>query len=289
MKTNLLLTLAAAATLLTACNNENETDTTWNGEIRLSSGVTVQQTRANSADVPDSQIAGTQTVQVVVTKQATDDKTYAGYAQALTADGNGNFTGGSTMYYPESGKGVNIYAYHPASASASFVTNADQSTDTNYFNSDLLYSAATDYARQSAAHPLTFKHKLSKLTYTLVAGTGTPTITGATVKWKNVCNTIGFTAATGVLGSSATNPVAITPHATYGAIIVPQTVAASTPLLEVTLANGGKLTYTPTANQVFDTEKSYNYKIIVNLSGLEVTSLITPWTAVGERTGDAEM
>ena len=287
MKTNLLLTLAAAATLLTACNNDQETDTTWNGEIRLSSGVTVQQTRANSA--PDTQIASGQTVQVVVTKQAADDKTYAGYTQALTADGNGNFTGGSTMYYPESGKGVSIYAYHPASASASFVTNADQSTGTNYFNSDLLYSAATDYARQSAAHPLTFKHKLSKLTYTLVAGTGTPTITGATVKWKNVCNTIGFTAATGLLGSSATNPVAITPHATYGAIIVPQTVSANTALLEVTLANGGVLTYTPTDAQVFDTEKSYNYKITVNLSELEVTSSITPWTAVGERTGDAKM
>lgn len=288
MKTKLFMTIAAAATLLTACNKDNEMETPWNGEIRLSSGVTVQQTRANSGDVPDKQIASGQTVQVVVTKQISDTKTYTGYDQALTAGGDGTFTGGTTMYYPQSGIGVSIYAFHPATAGASFVTNADQNSDVNYYSSDLLYSDEKNYARQNNSHSLTFKHKLSKLTYTLVAGTGNPTIAGATVKWKNVCNTAAFEKTTGAV-SNPSNATDIIPHATYGTIIVPQTVSANTALLEVTLADGAVLTYTPTDAQVFASESKYNYKITVNLSDLTVTSTVTDWAPITERTGNATM
>lgn len=288
MKTKIFMTIAAAATLLSACDKNNEMETPWNGEIRLSSGVTVQQTRANDANVPDKQIASGQSVQVVVTKQTADTKTYAGYDQALTAGGDGTFTGGTPMFYPESGMGVSIYAFHPSSAPASFVANADQSSNANYFNSDLLYSDKKDYTRQSAAHSLTFEHKLSKLTYTLLSGTGSPNITGATVKWTNVCNTAAFDKTTGGV-TTPSYPTIIIPHATYGAIIVPQTVGANTQLLEVTLADGAVLKYTPNTDQVFEGKKKYNYEITVNLSGLTVTSTITDWESVSKRTGNATM
>lgn len=295
MKARTLITIALAATMLVACNKDESEMNNWKGEIRLSSGVTMQQTRANDSNVPDKQIANGQQVQVVVTKQSADTEAEAGYGynQALTAQGDGTFAApGTAMFYPKSGQGVSIYAYHPSTATASFSVIEDQgkADGTDYFQSDLLYSAKTDYAKQSGSHALSFDHKLSKLTYTLTAGTGSPSLTGATVVWMNVLKSAPFTAATGVVGTASGSAVTITPHTTYGAIIVPQTVNASTKLLKVTLAGGGELYYTPTTDQVFEGGKKYNYTITVNLSGLTVTSSITDWDSVGNnRTGTAEM
>ncbi len=288
MKAKLFMTMVAATMILAGCSNdENEITDNWNGEIRLSSGVTVQQTRANNAGVPDTQIAADEFVKVVVTQQSGDSHNYAGYTLDFTADGNGGLSNPTSMYYPASGMGVNIYAYHPADAAASFSVQENQSADKDYYKSDLLYSKAKDYARQKAAHSLTFDHKLCKVTYTLKSGTGAPDLTGATVKWMNVAQTIGFDAATGVVAIPTTT-VTIIPHATHGAIIVPQTVSSGTKLLQVTLANGGVLYYTPNADQPFNGGKKYNYEITVNLSGLTVESTITDWDPVG-KTGVAEM
>lgn len=289
MKAKLFMTIAAATMILAGCgNDENEITDNWNGEIRLSSGVTVQQTRANNANVPDTQIATDEAVKVVVAKQSGDSHNYAGYSLDFTADGNGGLSSATPMYYPTSGMGVNIYAYHPANAAASFSVQENQSADADYYKSDLLYSEAQDYARQKEAHPLTFVHKLCKVTYTLKSGTGDPKVTDTTVKWLNVSKTIGFTAATGKV-VTPTNATTIIPHATYGAVIVPQTVNSGTKLLQVTLANGGVLYYTPNADQVFDGGKKYNYGITVNLSGLTVKSTITDWDPITDREGDAVM
>lgn len=295
MKPRLFMIALATASLLTACNNDNETDnrpttsdTPWIGEIRLCSGVTVQQIRATGA-TPDTQIPAGEEVKVVVAKQDADtDASYAGYTQTFTATGNGSFSEMSTMFYPASGKGVSIYAYHPADAGTSFNVVENQSTDPSYFASDLLYSAKKDYARQSDAHSLAFNHKLSKLTYALESGAGSPDITGAAVKWTNVCKTIAFTKETGTLGA-ASNPTEITPNATYGTILVPQTVAGGTKLLTVTLTNGKVFSYVPKDGQVFSSGQVCNYKIKVNLSSLTVTSSINNWTPITDRTGDAEM
>ncbi len=288
MKAKLVMTLAAATMILAGCNNdENEITDYWNGEIRLSSGVTVQQTRANT-DVPDKQIAADEVVKVVVKKQSGDSHAYAGYTLDFTADGNGGLSNPASMYYPASGMGVNIYAYHPANAAASFSVQENQSVDADYYKSDLLYSEAKNYDRQKEAHSLTFVHKLCKVEYTLKAGTGTPSLDKATVQWLNVAKTIGFTAETGVV-ATPTDATTITPHATHGAIIVPQTVNGSTKLLQVTLADGGVLYYTPGTNQEFAGGKKYRYEITVNLSGLTVKSTITDWETVGAITGNAEM
>lgn len=293
MKTKLGWTLVATLLVLTGCSNdENETIDNWNGEIRLVSGVTVQQTRTNSIGVPDTQIAASQQVKVVVAKQDGDAKDYAGYTLDFIADGEGGLSNTTTMYYPASGMGVSIYAYHPSNAATTenFSVQENQSADNDYYQSDLLYSAKKGYSRQKAAHSLRFVHKLCKVEYKLEQGTGTPDLTGATVQWLNVAKTIGFTPETGAVATPADKVTALTPHATCGAIIVPQTVASGTRLLLVTLANGGKLYYTPDTDQVFETGKKYMYTITVNLSGLSVKSEIEDWESVGDpRIGNAEM
>lgn len=276
--------------ILAGCANDwNSSADNWNGEIRLGSGVTEQRTRTNNADVPDRQIAENQAVKVIVTKEAGDQKEYAGYSLDFTADGSGGLANGIPMYYPASGLGVNIYAYHPADALSSFSVQEDQSAEGDYYKSDLLYSAKKDYARQKANHSLTFIHKLCKVEYALKSGAGSPVIEGSTVQWMNVDKTIAFTAADGTV-SMPSAVATITPHGTYGAVIVPQTVTGGTQLLKVTLASGGVLYYTPGADQVFISGKKYKYTITANLTGLAVNSTITDWDAVGgDRTGTAEM
>ncbi len=290
MKAKLFMTMAAATMILAGCSNdENEPVDNWNGEIRLTSGVTVQ-TRANSADVPDKQIADGETVKVIVTKQDGDASDYPGYNSTLTADGNGGFSG-DPMYYPTSGKGVNIYAFHPANASeGEFSVQEDQSRDEDYFKSDLLYSEVKGYDRQKAAHSLTFKHKLCKLEYVLKKGDGDPDLTDATVQWMNVRKNITFMTSDGTLvDSKSAQNVTITPHATYGAIIVPQDVLTGTKLLKVALKDGGVLYYITEKQQVFKSGERYKYTITVNLTGLEVSSTIADWEPIIERAGDAEM
>lgn len=282
----------AATTLMTACSKDESEIDNWNGEIRLSSGVTVQQTRATGT-VPDTQIASGQTVQVVVSKQDADQSaTTYGYDQALTAQGDGTFaTPATAMYYPQSGKGVSIYAFHPSTAAASFTVADDQSKvdGTAYFKSDLLYSAKADYAKQSAAHSLSFDHKLSKLTYELKSGTGSPTVAGATVEWMNVLKSAPFDKTTGVVGTATGTAGTVKPHATHGAIIVPQTVNANKELLKVTLKDGGVLYYKPSVAQDFVEKQKYHYTITVNLTGLSVESSVSDWLPVTNRTGDATL
>lgn len=301
MKTrNLMMLALAATTLMTACSkDENEIDN-WNGEIRLSSGVTVQQTRAGS--VPDTQIASGQQVGVFINDAVA--KTVVSANLKYDTDGSGGLTlnanpAQETPYYPATGNAVNIIAYHPYNATAvitggntfEFTVEDNQSSDPNYCKSDLLYSKKADsYGRQSTAHSLTFVHKLSKLTYELVSGDGKPDVSGATVQWLNVKKTASFKAEDGTVGAASGNTATITPHATYGgAIIVPQTVNSGTQLLKVTLKDGGTLYYTPTSNQAFVSGSVYKYVITVNLTGLSVESIVTPWTTVGNRTGDATM
>lgn len=291
--------MAAFALTMAGCSNdENEGTDNWNGEIRLSSGVTVQQTRANSGDVPDTQIAANQSIGIYVSKADDETAGYTGYSNvSAKADGNGNFRDYSTMYYPQSGKGVKIAAYHPYNDGTAdeynFIVEQNQSVDANYYNSDLLYFAAKEFARSSNACALTFEHKLCKITYTLQVGDGVSSIEGATVKIVNVEKAVTFNRKTGAVtdvqsGNSKKDDVEL---GQYGAIIAPQTVEKDEQLLEITLsaaAGSGVFYHKATEKTTFEGGNLYHYTITVNATGLTVTSTITPW-GNNPKSGTAEM
>lgn len=294
MKAKLFMTMAAATLLLAGCSNdENEITDNWNGEIRLSSGVSVQQTRANSNDVPDKQIAADQQIGIYVSG-VTGETGYTGYANiSATADGSGNFSDYSaSMYYPQSGNKVNIAAYHPYKADATdeydFIVENNQSSAGNYYKSDLLYSTSAEFARSKTAHPLTFKHLLSKITCTLQAGDGVSSVEGATVTICDVETAVKFNRTTGAVGTAQTSSKQDVTPGTYGAIIAPQTVPTSTKLLKVTLSNGGVFYYKTEEQTTFAGGSKYAYTITVKASGLTVTSTITDWTPIN-KAGDAVM
>lgn len=299
MKTGLLLTIAVAASLCAGCSNENDEIDNWNGEILLSSGITVQQTRATFD--PDMQIAATQQIGVYVSKVNDETATYPGYANvSVIAGGDGTFSGYATsMFYPQSGKGVKIKAYHPYDSRTTdtydFVVATDQSVAAGYYRSDLLYAAEGEYARTKMPHNLTFTHKLSKMICTLTAGAGSPSVTDATVTIMNVEKAVAFNRLDGTIAPPTVSVPADVKLglSTDGAIIAPQTVKDGTVLLKVTLspaAGGGELFYTlADGDFIFAPGNLYQFNITANLTDLTVSSTIDPWLPNTVLNGSAGM
>lgn len=245
------------------------------------------------------------------TKPGQNTTTITQYAQPLvyTADGNGkmNISTAKQPYFPTSNNGVNIYAVYPTNTASTwnnttFTVASDQSTEANYKASDLMYGEPTQnpVIRTSSATALTFKHLLSKVTVTLVSGTGTPTLKGAVVeldvipsttvtKEKGTVVLLSDTKATSIKVMNATDSAL-----SGSAVVVPQTLSPS--FIKVTLRDGGVLTSQNLKDGsgnlirsvVLTSGNEYKYTITVNLTSLDVTSTITPWTGT-EATGEATM
>lgn len=305
MKTKIFMTIAAAATLLSACNKDNEMETPWNGEIRLTTANAVMDVQTRAAqNLQLTQFATNEKISVFINENGGSTTTYTQPLE-YTATGSGGMTPATQPYFPQSGNGVDIYACYPQTAASAVTTAKDftiqsnQSLDADYKKSDLMLGlpASNPVARTSSV-ALTFTHQLSKIDIELVPGTGfqASDLDGATVKLKSILPTISFDPKTGITGSAkgtkadVTVMTAATATLTGSAIIVPQTITINAPFIEVTLKGGGVLTHKIAATTSFATKSQYSYRITVKPSTLEVTSTITPWAEIGSVvTGDATM
>lgn len=322
MKTRFLMATAAAAIVMVACNNE-ETDN-WAGEIRLSSGLAVQQVNSTRAanNIQNGQFAAGEKIDVFINEAvATDETATTSYTQPLvyTAGGDGSMSTSPQPYYPTSGKDVNIYAYYPSGTVTSidkeqvdFEVVADQSSDANYKASDLMYGTPdkNPVGRTKNHVNITFKHLLSKVTVTLISGVGTPDLTGATVELLNVLPTTKLNPSKGTISGAdeEKDKIAITvmkvtnnSNLSGSAVVVPQTlnqeVEGKRRFIRVTLETGGVLysqNLTDSEAETIEDIKmaagyEYKYEITVNLTSLDITSSINPWGTGGSYTGEAEM
>lgn len=324
MKAELFMIMAAATMILAGCSNdENEPVDNWNGEIRLTSGVTLQ-TRANTQA---EQILNDEVVFVWADKATEPTATEYINAWLLTAKGSGNFTG-SSQYYPTDGSKLDFYALHghfdsmtqPSVFPMTLIhVVKDNQSDTNmqeYAHSDLLYAVKKGVERSSNAVELTFYHMLSKVEVALKAGDGNPDLTGATVTIEGTKTKADFTpdkSATMTNQSDRANMVKLTTsdvnnaisikiktvtttnfnsNSDYGeAVVVPQTITKGTAFIKVKLSNDAVFSYKipDSSGLTLESGKKYTYKITVNQSGLTVTSEIEPWKAVNAVEGNAVM
>lgn len=327
MKTNFFMTMAVAMLVFAGCSNdENEMDN-WNGEIRLTSGIEVQTRATHNLD---ELLKENESVHIWVDDakdlQTTVSEENLYENNVLTVGKGGALSGETTMYFPQSGNKVNIYALHtnatltgntfPDSELTHQVAQDQQTTvaesGKGYQGSDLVFAKSKDVERTSSAVSLTFAHLLSKIEVVLVAGDGLKANEIQTVEILNTKLNAKFTpsktadfsvTADGTITADQ-NPIKIDNETTpksdatgtdetkkvlNEAIIVPQTLASGTEFIRITTTGGGVLTYTLPAEKKFAEKTKYRYTVTANLTGLTVTSTISAWTSDAGGSGNAVM
>lgn len=335
MKSRFLLTLAATGFLLASCSND-ETEPADNRpvELRLTSGVEVPQTRTFTP-TQDRFIAKDEVVSVWIDNASTTPApTPLHEAVQFKAGDNGTLSADNNfkMYFPSASTTLNIYAIHgnfatPFSAdnksfpsTITHAVEADQTPDkedgrmSDYLKSDLLYAVQKGVASTGASanhvktQQLTFYHLLSKVEVALKAGTGSPTLTGATVTIEGTQLKADFKPSkdaimvnTGDVNNKSADMVSVTntdnaatpitiqtvttnnfdANTSYAeAIVVPQKINKDTPFIKVKLSGSNTdLVYKIPDNDglTLESGKKYTFNITVNLTELTVTSEIKPW------------
>lgn len=292
-RTKLLgLALIAIMTSFSACTNETEEVLAQESEIKLTSEI-IPASRVTSLDYQSTQIVEGQQVGVTIAGAKSEHKNVA-----WTVGTDGALTNTDDAVYYSGNNTATITAYHPYNSawtgtSHAFSVNTDQSDETNYRNSDLLWATASS-SKTDKAVGLIFAHKLAKVNVTLTS-TDIADLSGATI---SICGTniaTNFNPTTGELSAATANVQEIkagvtTTEYTASAIVVPQTVVSGTKFIKV--AQGGKtFYYTLAADKELKSGYSHNYTLTVKEKELEIaieSDKITDWTDENGNTGDAE-
>ena len=156
----------------------------------------------------------------------------------------------------------------------------DQSTLSNYAQSDLLHWSAYDLSSSPSAISAQFNHKLCKIVVVLESNLySAADLNNAMVTFNGVQPTITITPQTGALGSVSGTATTITPYKSDNihreAIIPPQ----DKPAEFITVAmNGYTTTATPDVPATsFEPNTKYIYTITVNKTGITVKTSIEAW------------
>lgn len=290
MKRTKLLGLALVATMasFTACTNDAEEVLAQEREIRLTSEITPS--RVADPELQSTHIVSGRQVGVTITGATTDHNNVA-----WSVGNNGALTNtGDAVYY---GNGTaTITAYHPfnddwdESTTYAFSVSKDQTDNTNYLNSDLLWTKATS-SKTETAIPLTFSHKLAKINVTLVPEKSGDDLNGATISIYNTKISTTFNPTTGVISAATGEPqeiiAGVTADDVYtaSAIVIPQEVSGK--FIKITHENKTYY-YTLASAKELVSGHSYSYTLTVKGKQLINTgSSIDEWDDT-EDEGDAE-
>lgn len=307
MKATKIISACAVLVALASCSNDHVISQPGAEDtpIRIQANVGGITTRAASS-IQGTQFDNNESVNVYIYEHTTGGSATYNYGTnglvTCTADGSGNLNPGS-IFYPQNGNGIDVYGVYPTSvtenaSSQDFSVNTDQSNATNYKASDLMYASCVTNHTKGTPVSLTFKHKLSKVTVELAAGTGfkDADLNSAVVKITNTSTKCSITSLNksdiGAITASSTSsdikPIEIgtwnsSSKEKMSAIVIPQTVNKGTVLFEVTLAGSNTKPYKYTipsggSDVIFAESNEYKYKLTIKIDGIDVTSTITPWT-----------
>lgn len=291
-----------AAMTFTACSQDEAElqQSSYNKGNVISLTYQLAQTRAAS-DPQTSALSTSNKVGVFVTSGSTTITN--GNNNEHSVGAAGVLTTSNTMNYPtEDGAKVNIYAYAPYAASMAlssdnnFSVSTDQSAESGYLASDLVYASKTDQASSESAVSLNFAHKLSQLQIT-IQNDANVDLSSAVVTVTGTKIATTFNPSTGAIGDAsgeATDIKAATISAatTVYAIVVPQDLAAETELVKITTSNKAYVAkLTSAATLAAGKAHSFTVKLVeattpvvevpVSLNATSITEWGTP-TSLGE-------
>jgi len=294
--------IAILAGSVTGCSKNEEVET-WTEQSPIQLQSTVSETRSR---IQNEQIEAGENLSFFVAQASDAGMVYDNVK--ITANGAGEFSYSEAMYYPVDNSAVNFYAIHPYNSTASLTSNngitnfsviEDQTSASNYLLSDLLHASKDGVSRTKDKVELTFSHKLSKFTFTIIAGNGMELSTLNTVSIVGVKPATTIDIVTGNIEAASGNDTEIMAYNVRGtsqgetqvdgiqAIIVPQAINAGSKLFKVTIGTTNYY-YTPNESVTFKEGYNYNYELTINQTGINVTSTITPWINSETIKGDGE-
>ena len=294
----LLMPAAVFGIALASCTKEPLQEHGEQTEIRLGSGIELQ-SKASFTQA-DTQIPAGEQVYVWIDRNVTDLP--ALYGQTMTADGSGNLSGGTKMFFPMNGDHINIYSLHTNAAISADTypaetftheVKAEQKTLEDYVYSDLLYSRNADVAKTTERIALTYFHQLSKIEVAVTTKDG---LTGDDIAGISIC---GMKRMASVRPDKASQPfLSVEPageassiaigqdistdftegNAVYNdAIVVPQTVEAGTEFISVSLQDGTSVAYRLTSPVTFESGRKYTLHMTISFTGIDISTSISDW------------
>lgn len=209
----------------------------------------------------------------------------------------------SPVYFKDKKTPVDIYGYYPYGApesveAYSFEVQKDQSTEAangqlgGYEASDFLWGKAGNIAPTSSRIPVKFQHRMAGVLVTLIEGTGfdageyagldKAVLVTNTVRTATIDLSTGEVTPTGDVPATGTVPYSR--NGEFRAVVVPQSVSASTPLFSITV---GGIPYVFRKDEAFTYNGGKLHKFTIEISkksqsGLEfklIGESITAWEA----------
>jgi uncharacterized protein (TIGR02145 family) len=281
MKTRNYIIAAAALTVLAACSSDENLVEPIRESMPVTltcSTLTAIETRA-AQDLNQGTFASGEIVKVRISNTGADMWTSYDFT---TGNAGTMSPAGSVPYYPAGSQNIDIVAYYPATAGASFSVQTDQTSDADYKASDLTFASVCNQAKQAGAVNLAFTHKLAKLNVNVTAGTGVGSIIG--VRILNIKPTVSFHQVTGTVGNAGGDATSIAMSSNGAAVIPAQTVSGE--FLSI-ITDKGTATYTVVSKE-FAAGQQYTLNITVGRNNIDRKNAINGWRSEGTVTVDSE-
>ncbi len=200
---------------------------------------------------------------------------------------------GKEVYWGSPDVSLSVWAYYPYveniedNSAHAFAVKQDQSTEDAFYDSDFISAEECNIAPQSSPVLLTFVHRLSKISVTLVAGDGITSeeLAIATKKLTFdgmfVDGTINLSSGKAIKGSTKAPLIPFTTDGlNYSAIVYPQNGT-----VEFRLDMNGEV-YTCSTDVAYLQGGQYKYTLCVNKQEPQkltlMSAIIIPWSNNGE-------
>lgn len=252
-------------------------------------------TRAGS-DVQTSAFVAGRAVSVWL-KNVMDGETrrtaFTEYACTVAANGTTlEPSGGTELTYVGPGEYVSAYAVTPAAgfSGTTFTVAADQTGETNYLASDLVFSGQQTYAQTSGALRLQFRHLLTKIIVNIEKGEDITdeqfaTAASRSVVLRNIRLATTFDYANGQTVVSPTDATGATGTVTFdvggACVIPPQVISAGKSFISIHEAGDVfQGNYIPSGQKTFEGGKQYTYTVTVERNKTTVSATVEDWNVI---------